>query len=81
MNGGDFKIDMRPPTRQTRLAAFFVLHGIDRSDVAERLGVSRQMLSKICMRETAPAHHLRAMRAMGFPPHLLPRPSVHGQAV
>jgi len=69
------KLNLRPPTRQDRLAAFFALYGIERGEVAAALGVSPQMLSKICKSDRAPARHLKAMQQMGFPAHLLPEPN------
>ena len=43
--------------------------------MAAALGVSPQMLSKICKSDRAPARHLKAMQQMGFPAHLLPEPN------
>jgi len=72
------KLVLSPPTRQSRLAAWFKLYGVDRAEVARRMGVSPQMVSKICAAEAAPPRLIEAMRDMGFPGHLLPRPTAGG---
>jgi hypothetical protein len=69
------KLTLQPITRQSRLAAWFALYGVSHGEIAEQLGVTRQMVTKICTRETAPARHLEAMKAMGVPGYLLPQPT------
>ncbi|MBG0776662.1 MAG: helix-turn-helix transcriptional regulator [Desulfovibrionaceae bacterium] len=61
--------------RKSELQAFLAYHGISKKRLAEEIGVSPSMISRIINGERAPAQRIRQLLQLGIPEELLPQPS------
>lgn len=68
-------IDLNNPNRQDSLQAWLAYYRIAKKDLAQKIGVSQSMISKIIRGERAPAARLEQLVALGVPRELLPEPS------
>lgn len=62
-------------TRFSRLKSWLALNGVSQKDLADSLGISASMVSKIIKGERAPRHRIEQLIAYGIPNDLLPEPS------
>lgn len=68
-------IQLCKPTRQARLKAWMVEHGIESRVLARAIGISPQMMSMITNGERAPKGRIESLIQLGVPRELLPTPS------
>lgn len=62
-------------TRHARLKSWLALHGISQKALADELGITPSMISKIIKGERAPKNRLEQLIRFGIPADLLPEPS------
>ena len=68
------QFDLVSTTRQAKLNAWLAFRGIQKKDLANRLGVHPSMISRIIRGERRPAKRIAELVALGIPAHLLPQP-------
>ncbi|GAB6176899.1 hypothetical protein JCM16814_17900 [Desulfobaculum senezii] len=67
-------IQLHKPTRQARLRAWMIEHGVESRDLARAVGISPQMMSMITTGERAPKDRIERLVELGVPRDLLPPP-------
>ena len=62
-------------SRYARLKSWLALHGVSQKVLADSMGITPSMISKIIKGERAPKNRLDQLVALGIPAELLPKAS------
>ena len=65
-------VNKKPPTRQARLKAWFLLNGIEQQEFAKKMGITPQLLSMTLSGRRATKERIRQLIRLGVPEELLP---------
>ena len=65
-------VNMNSPTRQARLKAWLLLNSIEQKDLAEKMGISPQLLSMTLAGRRATKARIDQLISFGIPEDLLP---------
>jgi len=65
-------VNMNSPTRQARLKAWLLLNSIEQKDLAEKMGISPQLLSMTLAGRRATKERIDQLISFGIPEDLLP---------
>lgn len=65
-------VNTNSPNRQARLKAWLLLHAIEQKDLAEKMGISQQLLSMTLTGRRTTKGRLEQLAGLGVPVELLP---------
>ena len=65
-------VNTNAPTRQARLKSWFLLNNIEQKDLAEKMGISQQLLSMTLAGRRATKERLEQLVSLGIQEDLLP---------